>query len=418
MGLPPQLASSLPARLVTLLNEACARNNYSAVEQQFNTLAANDDLMKPYTGESGTKYYKPFVQTAAPKIIPCLRNALASNICPEIEINFSELEDTRTRLGISPFGSPQDVLYGFTSERYRNWGDTLPGMGFQSACMSGEGQMIISMAPRYLELGVPTFEIEEMKGAISKDFWETINIVFSEMNFLESLEHIISAQDLQTLQNDLTAPSDTSPAAISAVIESYLAAPSISAIDKMYLKVLSYAMKEIMAISSPAVRLRNFRRILEPSVAQEVTQEQIALKYMEEGNFLQKILGGQKVEHIQSNVKMVTNPLRFNKCEVDSIYRAIGIKKIVLVEAKSKDRISRAQLYSIYETYRLKLPKDWEISVIAVLREPPSEVDIMNGFSTIINLIEVGFDNDSMGKITESLLSVKPATHYRWKIRS
>ena len=120
------------------------------------------------------------------------------------------------------------------------------------------------------------------------------------------------------------------------------------------------------------------------------------------------------VDHLQSNVKMQTNPLRHNKVEVDSIYRAIGKKQIILVEAKDSLRVSRTQLYSIYEAYRLRIPQEWVVTVVAALLQKPNRTAAIQ--NQTIDLIEVDFDDQVLGDIPASLFAVKPKRHYKWTI--
>jgi hypothetical protein len=172
----------------------------------------------------------------------------------------------------------------------------------------------------------------------------------------------------------------------------------------------------IAAEENAVTRLRRYRNFLAPKQL-NISQEQIGLKYADQGLFLQKTLGGYRLEHIQSNVKMIKNVLRGNKCEVDSIYRVIGEKALVLVEAKDKALISRAQLYQMYETFRIKLPLAWNPIVIAVMKSKPTLEQEREGYSTIIDLIKVGYDDKYLGSITESLSAITAAVHYRWLIK-
>jgi hypothetical protein len=148
-----------------------------------------------------------------------------------------------------------------------------------------------------------------------------------------------------------------------------------------------------------------------------VTQEQIVLKFVTEGNYIQKLLNGHRIEHIQSNVKMVPNLLRDNKCEVDALYRVVGQKKILLLEAKGKSTIARAQLYGVYETFRSRLPIDWDLEIVAAMVTNPTNEQRANGISTCIDLIKVGLSGHLPDSFTERLLQVAPQRHFRWLIR-
>ena len=148
-------------------------------------------------------------------------------------------------------------------------------------------------------------------------------------------------------------------------------------------------------------------------VANDHNQEQIAMKYADEGKYIQKILKGRKVEHVQSNVKMVVNPLRGNKCEVDAIYRVLGQKEVILLEAKGNNSISVGQLYQIYETFHIRLPKDWKITVIALLLSASSD----NTIRTIVDAVEVEFDKSVFGNVAASMHSISVKNHYQWRIK-
>ena len=79
---------------------ADATGDYTDIQAKLDALTATDRLMQPFAGESGTKYYKPFVQTTVPKILPAIREAIMQNKPPEITVSFSEIDKTRARLGI------------------------------------------------------------------------------------------------------------------------------------------------------------------------------------------------------------------------------------------------------------------------------------------------------------------------------
>ena len=394
-----------------ILIEASKRKDFGPIEKRFSTLKSSDPLMKPFKDESGTKYYKSFAQTVAPKIIPAIRESFRTGRPPEIAVSFSEIDSTRSRLGIGRFGSPQDVLYGFTSERYKKWGDTLHGMGFTAACMSKPTEAVLTMAPRYLTLGKPDEEIRELKGAISSEFNETNKIVFSQIPFIDRYKSLCQFLEIK----DLSQPDATLDTILR--IQSQLNELDSDLADKLEINRL-ILLKQLREVIGDTPSERRIRALFEQNELQEpdVTQEQIVLKYVTEGNYLQKLLGGQRVEHIQSNIKQRPNLLRDYKCEVDALYRVVGQKRILLLEAKGKELIARAQLYGIYETFRSFLPVDWELDVVAAMVTPPTNAQRESGVSTCIDLVKIGLGKNLPETFTERLIQVKAQSHYRWLI--
>jgi hypothetical protein len=272
--------------------------------------------------------------------------------------------------------------------------------------MIGEAKVVVTIAPRFLNVDNPDFETLELAGAISLDFWESNAIVGSVATFAEVCASITDG--LNIFPGSRFHEIEWTQASIQLLIDSVAAQA-----NRKYTCLLTLLMNQI---EDPSVtNLPDiWKRKLKLKKKVKNSQEQIALKYIEEGRFLQKLLGGVTVDHLQSNVKMQKNPLRHNKVEVDSIYRAIGKKQIILVEAKDSLRVSRTQLYSIYEAYRLRIPQDWTVTVVAALLEKPNAVNGQQ--NQTIDLIEVEFDDQVLGDIPESLFAVKPKKHYKWTI--
>lgn len=418
MPLHPALQGVLSDELANLLQQADA-GNFQPITNRIGDFAATDTYRQPFAGEEGTKYYKPFVQTVVPKIISALQASLPQGRCPEIEVLASEIDATRQAIGIEPFGSPQDVLYGFTSERYPEWGPTLDAMGFTSACMTGQASAIVCMAPRLLQLKqTPDAEVEELEGAITRDFWESVRVVFGKNTPAVELGSLLKIANIIEPPFDVQNPTPDTALAIQNFLTERIQNGTFQGPPRYRAEELVELLSTISQLESEPTRVSRTRRLFRLSATSpKISQEQIGLKYVDEGKFLQKLLGGARVEHLQSNVKMVKNPLRGNKCEVDSIYRVVGEKRIVLVESKDKRRVSRAQLYQLYETYRLRLPLGWALDVVAVLLEKPNAAEEANGFITFIDLVKVGFDDAVFGRVTESLLAVRPDVQYRWKIK-
>lgn len=391
-----------------LLEDCCKKNEFKPLEKRLEDLRGNDINLKPYANdEKGSRYYKPFHHAAFPKIIESFRRDLPQGKIPIIDLSFSEIDEARKQLQISRFQSQQDVLYGFTSERYKKWGPTLTDMGFQSACMVGEAEINITMAPRYLELNDPDETITEILGGISQDFWQTVGIVFGNpyLNTIDDLSKYL-------IQSD-------SPIKPFSGLTKLQAGDNLIAFLSRISADVPLPMIDQRKASFLLDALRSEREKIKPNFSsfyqmeQQMSQEQIGLKYADEGKYVQKILGGKRVEHLQSNVKMIKNPLRGNKCEVDSIYRVLGEKRIVLLEAKGKDSVSRAQIYQIYETFRLKTPNAWDLTVLVLLMSKSKE----RANTTVIDMAEMAFDETCFGNITESLCSLKAHKHYRWLIK-
>lgn len=369
---------------------------------------ANQDPLLIGGGVPEESLYKTvFCKTVAPKIINSIKKALLTNSIPSIELTFEMIDSVRKDLGLKSFGSPQDVLYTFTSDRAPDWGLTLTGMKFQSACMIGEARILVTIAPRFLEVENPDFETNELDGAISSDFWESTKIVGGIAPLCPMLSTILEEIPFKLISNPLLHNWSFED------IQEYL--EILQKNDSGKIRCLAKIIKDEMGELKGVELERKWKRDLKKSYKAKASQEQIALKYIEEGKFLQKILGGLTVDHLQSNVKMQKNPLRGNKIEVDSIYRAIGRKKIILVEAKDNSKISKTQLYSIYEAYRLRVPLDWDVIVIAALLfERKNEEN--NTKQQVIDLIEVKFDDQLLGDIERSLIAIKPKRHFRWNI--
>lgn len=420
MAIPDWLLEHLPPEYATLLREAGVTGDFTNVAARLEEAKTRDALMLPSAGTRGEKYLKPFAQTVVPKILEALKRACAKGTAPEIPITYQEIDETRTRIGIDSFGSPQDVLYTLSSERGASWGTTLDAMGFQSACMDGVGSVSVTMAPRFLSPGKPDFEITELRGAIGNDFWRASEVLFSEFPLGRNLEVLAeSTGNTLRLESLLALPiTEAKVAGILTLIDLMLDAGRLTAVQAT---LANLAKNRILsALPKPGDRFSPNRMAALLASARKrgdrIPQEQVALKYAEEGRFLQKLLDGARLEHFQSNVKMQANPLRNAKCEIDSIYTVGGEKHLVLVEAKGKDKVARTQLYQAYETFRLKIPLDWQLTVVAILMSPPSADDIAAKVETIIDLIEVGFDEAAFGQITRSVLGIRPKRHIRWKI--
>lgn len=408
MPIHPKFAESVSDNptYVLALQAIELRGDQSALDSYIGSLSSVDPLLIVNGTPTDAIYKNVFARTVVPKISGVIFNAIANGSIPSIEISFAELEVVRLALGLPSFGSPQDVLYTFTSDRALDWGVTLSTLKFQCACMVGEAKVLVTIAPRFLDVNNPNFQTLELAGAISLDFWESNAIVGSISSFSEVCESIVIGLNIfpGISYNNI----DWSKAVIQTLIDT-----AKNQTNRKYTCLLTILLREIDDLAAPNL-VDVWKRKIKQKKKFKNSQEQIALKYIEEGRFLQKLLGGVTVDHLQSNVKMQKNPLRNNKVEVDSIYRAIGKKQIILVEAKDSLRVSRTQLYAIYETYRLRIPLDWTVTVVAALLQKPNAANGQQ--NQTIDLIEVEFDDQFLGDIPESLFAVKPKKHYKWTI--
>ena len=416
MRIPSIIRPDLDAEYLELLDNAADTGDCSQLQKRIDLASQSDQHMRAYAGEKGTKYYKPFVQTVVDKIVPTFKQAFAKGICPEILITFDDLEAKRKQLGIKEFGSPQDVLYGFTSERYEDWGKTLDTMHFRSACMVGVGSAVVTMAERLLNIGKPDIETTELSGTVSRSFWESSEVVASKFSAIDRVKFLARERGVEK-QTGIKTPDQNTASNLLVFIDTLLKDQSLAAIYRDQLAKVRADIFDVAQEGKPAFRAKKIAKLLAPAKREKISQEQLALKFLEEGNYLQKMLDGYRLEHIQSNVKMVANPIRENKLEVDGIYRVLGEKRIVLVEAKEGNKVSKSQLYQLYETYRLKLSPEWGIDVVTVLLYTPNDDLQKLGFTQVLDVIKIEFDEANLGNITESLMGVKIDKHLRWNIR-
>ena len=288
------------------------------------------------------------------------------------------------------------------------------------------------MAPRFLDLSTPTMVIPELEGAISTTFWQSTKAIFGTQTVGSILAPILqgisdSALYSEIFQQAATGDYEVQKSAVSAetaqliatTLDAAMTSGNIPPLSQFYASTIRDKFALIAeSIAEPKRRQKTLACLKEQlSGAAKAKQEQLALKYMEEGNYLQKLLLGAKVEHIQSNVKMVANPMRGNKCEVDSIYRVLEQRRIVLVEAKGAPQVSCGQLYQLYETYRLKLPSNWGVDVVSLFVDDPTAEEASEGVVRCVGMALVTFNEQFFGNVTASLLAVRPQRYLRWQIR-
>ena len=401
------LLSDLP-NIIELYEHAVTSNNWNDVENYLNELILQDPHQQErIEDKQGQKYYKPFHRVVVAKIMGALKKHLPCKEIPRVNISFTEADECRELMGFEPYGSAQDFLYGFTSERYSKWGISLTGMGFRAACMSGVASAEVWIIDgRYIEplKNTPDFETEELNGGIAKDFYETASAVTANASpYL--LEHICrtTGVDFQELTKFLESrkKTDTNDNKIEKLKNLCMQVihGDYSSLSKIQAKSLLQSINEG---DSPSKIIKEKKG---------VSQEQIGLKYCEEGKYLQKLFDGARVEHFQSNVKMVKNVLRKNKVEADSIYRILSEKTIIILEAKGKNTISKTQLYQLYETFQLKLPVGWKLEVVALFLTDKEN-------KKAVDLVQIRFDESVIGDIGESLASISIKKHFRWLIRN
>jgi hypothetical protein len=292
-----------------------------------------------------------------------------------------------------------------------------------------------------------TVTVEELEGAIAKDTWDSLDVVLGKPNIRDLLAGVLAAlvdpicckcgaefapearfchicaneRQIVEVPFSLTAPDGTTAGLIVEFLQNCIKSEKFSPRTAYKAEMLIKTFERAARLKTDRGRTQRIKGILEAPISiteSDSKQEQIGLKYVEEGNFLQKLLEGSRVEHLQSNVKMVVNPIRQSSCEVDSVYRVIGEKRIVVVESKGHPLVSRAQLYQAYETYTARVPLDWHVDVVAVLMNTNPDEDLrIKGITTVIELVLVGFDDSVFGEITPSLAALYPARRYRWHIK-
>jgi hypothetical protein len=404
----------LPDNYRKLLNSPDKPYRDAVLRRYFEMLCRHDKNMLPGATPRRT-YYKGFAQTLRIDLVDNLIDALDRGVQPELPLRLEVAEETLRKLGYKKLGSPQDFLYSFTSQRSPKWSSAIAGMGFRSAVMIGKQHVYVTMAPRYFDFSTPDLVIQELSGAIANDFWETGALTGSEPNLKEMLDHIFQLYGYGSYPYPGSPTDfDSELAEIKSKVGSV---PDEDGYPKIIALLIEQHIEAIHAEGTLSKQLAEYNRLLEERRPDgpDRTQEQIVLKYVQDGNLLQKLLGGHRVDHMQSNVKGQTNPWRKSGGEIDSIYRVVGRKAIVLLEAKANDPISRSQLYQIYETYRLKMPKDWEVIVVGALLYDPTP-GMPETVRTVIDMAIIKFDDQVLGRSTESILNMTLGKHYRWLI--
>ena len=343
-------------------------------------------------------YLRVLANFAKDKVFDAYAASRAQRNFPEISLTYQQdLKPVFGSLGLPPPGSPQDVLYTYTSERAGKWIPSLTRLGFLSAYMSGPGTCTLLTSERFLNVNAPQKILDELKGAIVSDFFINLDLIKkTEPDLVQILEHLESPdRDLWTEQD------------IQDLFDQH--AKSMNGYTRGLINILQQLYRDPK--KQMKIKVQAWNNALRPSTKKTGSQEQLVLKYISEANLLQKFLDGKMVDHVQSNLKMQPNPLRKNKVEVDSVYGVIGSSgsEIIIVEAKDKTVISNTQLYGLYEAYRLRLPPQCKLTLIAALLEDDDD-------SISIDLIKVGFPDEYLTDPTASILNMSIDKHYKWRI--
>lgn len=410
------LLSSGKEQLLRMLENADDTHNFEPLEQMLKHSIESDPL---FSQDSRSLYRQMLAHASASKIIPALKRALLIGESPTIEISKDDGEKAARELGRSIPKSPQDFLYTFISERASEWIPTLELMGFTSAVMTGEQVMTLMSSPRLLDLAnsTPDQTITELSSAMSNEFRETMAVLSDQpyVNVIRSLAHEEQFQDL-----GLTSPYETNkiPALLEFLRSAWNSQESLRTKAQIRLAIDEIE-RTVMSKTDNGERHRAFKRFVKKHASLQPNQEQLALKFLDQGRYLQKILGGAQVEEISSNLKMQPNRMRGNKVEVDRIYRVNGQKKVVLVEAKGGPKVSRGQLYQLYETFAIRLPREWDIDIAAVLmdyRSLQNDGISQPRLSHIIDIAIVDFNDSYFGDPPNATLTMSTRSHFRWVV--
>lgn len=343
-------------------------------------------------------YLKVLAHFSKDKIFDAYVSSRDTEKFPEIELTYKDdLKPMFGQLGMDVPGSQQDVLYNITSERSAGWIPSLTRLGFISAYMSGTGTCTLLTCERFLNVSAPDKELDELKGAIAADFFVNLDLIKkTQPDLSQILEHLGAPPSTKWSEDD-----------IQKLFDEHLHS------DNGYARGLTEILMQTFRDpkKQQKIKVQAWNNALKPKVKKLGSQEQLVLKYISEANLLQKFLNGKIVDHVQSNLKMQPNPLRKNKVEVDSVYGVIGSsgREIIIVEAKDKTIISNTQLYGLYEAYRLRLPPQCKLTLIAALLEDGDD-------SISIDLIKVGFPDEFLTDPTASILNMSIDKHYKWRI--
>ena len=353
--------------------------------------------------KSINKYLTVTAEHCKTRIFDAYADSRANHKYPVIKVSYQkDLSPLFSKLFKSKPGSQQDVLYTLTSERAKGWIPSLTALGFHSACMSAAGEADIITAKRLLATDEPDLILEELPGSIPAAFYDNLAMVQSQAPSLKSiLQHAVT--DNVLTEDCLNPKYEWTVEKINLTIEKMIGSGGLS---EAYATVLNDELP-----NDDAKIVRHWKNQIKRTKTTPGKQEQLVLKFIAEGKLLQKLLDGKIVDHVASNVKMQKNPLRGNKVEVDSIYGVIGgdTRELVLVEAKDKPSVAITQLFTLYQTYRLRLPPDWRLTVVAALLNYTDE-------HIEIDMMDVTFDDATIMEASSCINSAKIEKHYKWRI--
>jgi hypothetical protein len=388
------------------LFDALKSGNLRRVEEAVKTVEASDSEMDENI-QPGNKYIYCAAKAVLSRSPLVLLEAWNKSMAPELVLRYEDLESVAKGRGWT-FGSPQDALYTLVSDRAENWSHSLNQLGFKCAIMSAPKTATFLCADRFL-LSEPDLVVVEMLGAITTDTLVGLDLLTFKVDEQPACYFLSAASKLDpSFIQKVQSISDKDDVAWRSLIGSVVAA--LPSGGYMY----HQAKQASVHLSKKGGIMKVKKEISTPRLGALPEQEQVALKFLDQGLFLQKIFNGISFEAIGNNVKMISNPLRKNKIEIDAVYRASGRNMIVAVEAKNNTKVSKTQVYSIYETLRLIAPADWQVEVVVLLthRDPNVSGD------TNIDLIQVDFEEACFGDLAASIDALRARRTVRWKIKT
>ena len=395
------LAKNSPLLLAALESGSLGR-----VEEAVRHVEAEDPQLDDNI-QPGNKYIFCAAKAVLSVCPSILLDAWDASRAPEVVLRYEDLESVAKGRGWS-FGSPQDALYTLVSDRAENWSQSLNKLGFKCAIMSAPKTATFLCAERFL-VGEPDLVVVEMLGAITTDTLVGLDLLTYKVDEQPACYFLSAATKLDgSFAEKVKSISDKDDEKWRSLVDGVLSGlPSGSFVYRQAKQAAGLLLKK-----GGLSKVK--KEITSPRCGALPDQEQVALKFLDQGLFLQKLFNGISFEPIGNNVKMISNPLRKNKIEIDAVYRASGRNLIVAVEAKNNTKVSRTQVYSIYETLRLIAPADWDVEVVVLLTHKDSSVSS----ETNIDLILVDFDEGFFGELAESIDAVSPRRTIRWKIKA
>jgi len=103
--------------------------------------------------------------------------------------------------------------------------------------MSGEGQLTVTMAPRFLEIDNPDLTVDELDGAISKAFLTSLRALFAEQTFIENVIEIISEDKFYRLIPDVDLVDISAVASLDVAIQARVVRRDLSPVKQQRAQV-------------------------------------------------------------------------------------------------------------------------------------------------------------------------------------